>query len=373
MGRITQHGDQVSVQADLVNAADGSEIWGSHYDKKMSDITQLQSEITRDISSSLKLQLNGADQQKLGSAGTNNPEAYRLYLEGRQLWHQRTKEGLKKSIDLFQQAIAADPKYALAYAGLADTYSVAPSYGIGLTSRQGLALADQASRKALELDDSLPDSHASRGAALTFAWKWAAAEAEYRKAIELNPNSANAHYFYASTLLVAEKRYDEALEQFRIALSLDPLSAIINTNYAMALTMARRYPESFAQYRKVQERDPDFRPAHFKFSQLYAATGDFALAVAEFQKFDPSVQGNFEPTPKGMIKIAQLGPQEEWYSRLALSYAEDGNKEKAFEYLERAYAAHEIELTLEIRFPGFDSIRSDPRYTDLMRKIGLPE
>jgi len=135
MGRITQHGDSVAVQADLVNAADGSELWGAHYDSKLADITQVQGEITRDLSSRLKIQVSGAQQQKLGQAGTSNPEAYRLYLEGRQLWYGRTPEGLKKSIDLFQQAIAADPNYALAYAGLADTYNVATSYGIGISSK----------------------------------------------------------------------------------------------------------------------------------------------------------------------------------------------------------------------------------------------
>ena len=136
IGRITQHGDEVGVQADLVNASDGSELWGSHYERKPADITQLQSDIARDISKRLRIQLSGEQQQRLGSAGTTNPEAYRLYLEGRQLWYGRSTEGLKKSIDLFQQAIAADPNYALAYAGLADTYNVIPSYRAGITSRQ---------------------------------------------------------------------------------------------------------------------------------------------------------------------------------------------------------------------------------------------
>jgi hypothetical protein len=152
MGRITQHGDELGVQADLVNTAGGTELWGSYYARKQADITQVQSDITRDISSNLRVHLSGDQQQRLGRAGTTNPEAYRLYLEGRQLWYGRTPQGLKKSIDLFQPAIAADPSCALAYTGLADTYNVASSYGIGITPRRARLLADEASRKALELD-----------------------------------------------------------------------------------------------------------------------------------------------------------------------------------------------------------------------------
>jgi serine/threonine protein kinase/tetratricopeptide (TPR) repeat protein len=372
IGRIAQHGDHVAVQADLVNAADGSELWGSHYDTAMSDITHLQSEISRDISNRLKLKLNGNDQERFGDAGTTNAEAYRLYLEGRQNWHGRTAEGLKKSIFLFQQAIAADPKYALPYTGLADTYAVGPSYNIGFNSRQGLLLADAASRKALELDDSLAETHTSRGGVLAFSRKWEEAEAEYRRAIALNPNSANAHYFYAVTVLVPEKRFDEAMEQFRIALTLDPLSSIINANYAMTLGMAHRYPEALQQFRKVLEIDPDFRAAHLKLFQLHTATGDFAQAVSELQKFT-GTPGSFKPEPESLVKLALTEqPQEEWYTLVASCYAAAGNKEKAFEYLEKADAAVNVELLLGVRQPVFDSLHSDPRWADLLKRLELP-
>jgi TolB-like protein/predicted Ser/Thr protein kinase len=284
VGRITQHGDKVGVQADLVNTSDGSELWGSHYERKAADITQLQSDIARDISKRLRVQLSGQKQQRLGSAGTTNPEAYQLYLEGRQLWYGRTPEGLKKSIDSFQRAIAADPNYALAYAGLGDTYNVIPSYGAGITSRQAGLLADAATRKALELDDSLPEAHLARADFLTFAWKWREADEEFRRAIELDPSSAAAHYLYAFSLLIPEKRFDQALEEFRLALSLDPLSPIMNTNYAATLMDLHRYAEALAQFQKTIERDPTFGPAHRKLSQLYAATGDFANAVMRVEK-----------------------------------------------------------------------------------------
>src|SRR3984885_7341438 len=157
LGRVTQHGNALSVQADLVNAADGTELWGSRYEPQMADIMQVQSDITRDLSDRLRMHVDADQKQPLGSAGTSNPEAYRLYLEGRQLWYGRTPEGLLKSIDLFQQAIAADPNYALAYAGLADTYNAIPSYVSSITSRQALLLGDEASRKAVELDSSLAE------------------------------------------------------------------------------------------------------------------------------------------------------------------------------------------------------------------------
>jgi eukaryotic-like serine/threonine-protein kinase len=374
MGRITQHGDELGIDADLVNTADGAELWGSHYTRKLADVTQVQGDITRDISSRLRIHLSGNEQQRLAHAGTTNPEAYRLYLEGRQLWYGRTPEGLKKSIDLFQQAIAADPSYALAYTGLADTYNVASSYGIGITPRQSRLLADETTRKALELDDSLPEAHTARAETLAMAWKWSEAEPEFRRALELNPNSATTHYFYAFTFLVPEKRIDQALAEFRIALSLDPLSSIMNTNYATTLMVAGRYPDSLAQFRKVVERDPVFGPGHYKLSHLYATTGHFADAVSEFQKSNP-VSGSWSPDAQGYsrLTLAALADGKDVVSAVAVGFALAGNRDKAFDYLNKAYSDQDGELILCIRYPAFDSIRSDPRYADLMNRLALPE
>jgi serine/threonine protein kinase/tetratricopeptide (TPR) repeat protein len=373
MGRITQHGDEVAVQADLVNAADGSELWGSHYERKAAEITQLQSDIARDVSKRLQVQLNGEKQRRLGSAGTTNPEAYRLYLEGRQLWYGRTPEGLKKSIDLFQQAIAADPNYALAYAGLGDTYNVIPSYRAGITSRQAGLLADAATRKALELEDSLPEAHLARAGFLTFAWKWTEADQEYRRAIELDPNSAPAHYLYAFSLLVPQKRFDQAFEEFHIALALDPLSPIMNTNYAVLLMDAHRYPEALVQFQKTIERDPTFASAHHKLSALYAVTGDFTNAVSELKKF-ARVQGSWSGDAKGFRALAVAAfnqPEQNTWAALALSVT--GDSSKALDYLEKALSNQEIEVILCLRYPSFDPIRSDPRYKALVGRLGLPE
>jgi serine/threonine protein kinase/tetratricopeptide (TPR) repeat protein len=373
MGRITLHGDEVGVQADLVNTSDGSELWGSHYERKAADITQLQSDIARDVSKRLRVQLSAEQQRRLGKAGTANPEAYRLYLEGRQLWYGRTAEGLKKSIDLFQQAISADPNYALAYAGLGDTYNVIPSYGAGITSRQAGSLADAATRKALELDDSLPEAHLSRADFLTFAWKWGEADQEFRRAIDLDPNSAAAHYFYAFSLLVPEKRFDRAFEEFRLALALDPLSPIMNTNLATTLMDAHRYPEALAQFQKTLERDPAFGPAHHKLAQLYAVNGDFANALTELKKFAP-LPGSWTPDAKGYRDLALAAfnkPEQNTWVALALSAT--GERNRALDYLEKAFSDREIEIVLCIRYPSFDPLRAEPRYKALVGRLGLPE
>jgi serine/threonine protein kinase/cytochrome c-type biogenesis protein CcmH/NrfG len=372
MGRITQHGDELNVEADLVNAADGSELWGSHYSRKMADLMQVQGDITRDISSKLRMHLSGDEQQRMTRAGTSNTEAYRLYLEGRQLWYGRNPEGLKKSIVLFQQAIAADPNYALAYTGLAQTYNVAPSYGIGISLPQARLLADAASRKALELDESLPEAHTARAVALVANFKWKEGEAEFQRALELNPNDATAHYFYAFLVLLPEKRMDQALSEFRTALSLDPLSPIVNLNYGLALMINHQYPEASAQFRKLLESDPSFDPAHFYVSEFYAITGHFADALSEIKKFIP-LSGAFSPDAQGYSKFMLAGQDKGADpANVALTFAIAHDREKTFEYLQKALTEDDIELVPVIRFPPFDFIRSDPRYADLMRKLGLP-
>jgi eukaryotic-like serine/threonine-protein kinase len=370
MGRITQHGDLVGVQTDLVSTADGAELWGSQYSRKLDEVPQLQSDITRDISAHLRSPVSGQEQERLGRAGTTNPEAYRLYLEARQLWYGRSSEGMKKSIDLFQQAIAADPNYALAYSGLADAYSIAPSY-MDMGSRQGHLLAEEAARKALELDHSLPEARAAHAWALSTAWKWSEAESEFKRAIELNPSNATARYFYALGYLAPEKRFDEALQQCRIILSLDPLSSIAATNCASILMEANRYPEALAEFEKVRERDPNFGPLHYKLSQLYASTGRFADAVREMS---PPGSGP-RPGDAKTYRELMLNNMEDSdrSAAVALAYALEGNHDQAFAYLEKAYSDGDRELIVVIRYPALDPLRSDRRYADLMRRLGLPE
>jgi eukaryotic-like serine/threonine-protein kinase len=372
VGRITQHGDELGVDADLVNTADGTELWGSHYARKMADITQVQSDITRDLTNRLRIRMTGEEQQRMGRTGTSNPEAYRLYLEGRQQWYGRSPEGLKKSIDLFHQAIAADPDYALAYAGLADTYNVIGAYQI-VSAKQCREQADQASLKALQLDDSLPEAHEARAMTLATSWRWSEAEPEFQKALEMSPNNANVHYFYAFGLLMPEKRFDQALDEFHIALSLDPLSPIMNLNYGLTLMMAGRTAEAISQLRNLNEREPSFAPGYFYSSQVYDMDGRFADAIAEIKK-GGQIPGEFSPDAQGyaklMIAFDKLHPSP---SNAALALAVAGDREKTFEYLDKAFAADDTELDLCLRLPAFNSMRSDPRYKALMRKMDLPE
>jgi serine/threonine protein kinase/tetratricopeptide (TPR) repeat protein len=371
MGRIAQHGDELGIDADLVNTADGSEIWGSHYTRKTADVAQIQSDITRDISSSLRIHLSGAEQQRLTRAAATNPEAYRLYLEGRQLWYGRTPEGIQKSIALFQQAIAADPNYALAYSGLADVYNIAPSY-ISISSKQAELLADEAARKAVELDDSLAEAHAARAFALANLLKWSESDQEFRRALELKPNYSTAHYFYAMGYLAPQNKIDQALEQYRIALSLDPLSSIVGSNYAVVLMEGRRYPESLAQFQKVVARDPNFPPAHYKLSHLYATTGRFPEAVSELRKSLPNSSPVSEDA-QGFLKLMLTMPDADRSAGAAVAAALAGDRDQAFKYLEKAFSDGDSELLIVIRYPALDSLRSDPRYKDLLRRLGLPE
>ena len=328
---------------------------------------------SRDISARLRRQLSGEQQQRVGRAGTTNPEAYRLYLEGRQAWYGRTTNGLKKSIDLFQQVIAADPNYALAYAGLADTYNVIYSYiGTGITFKQASMLADETTRKALELDGSLPEAHSARATFLATTGKWTEAEAEFRRTLDLNPNNATAHYFYGYGLLMPQKRIDQALDEFRTALTLDPLSPIVNVNYAVTLMTAGRYSDALAQFQKTIERDPAFIPPHYYLSQLDAMTGHFDEAISEFQK-RAGIAGSFSSDAHGYNKLVQNDPSPIHPATIALSFVLLGDHDKAFNYFDKAYAEGDSDLIQTLRYPAIDPLRADPRYKDLMRRLGLPE
>jgi serine/threonine protein kinase/Tfp pilus assembly protein PilF len=370
-GRITQHDDDLLIHAELVDTADGSEVWGEHYECKPADVTQVQGLITRDLSARLR-HMDGKQSSKLGSAGTSNPEAYRLYLEGRELWYGRTPAGLKKSVDLFKRAIAADPNYALAYAGLADTYNIASSYGIGVTSLQGEMMADEAARRAVELDGSLPEAHSALAFALANSRHWSEAGSEFRRALDLNPNNSTAHYFYAISYLGPENRLDEALAQYRTALSLDPLSSIVNTNYGVLLMEAKQFPESLAQFQKVLDHDPNFPPAHYRLSQLYASTGRFPEAVAEVHKAF-SKDTIVTDDAKGYLQLMQTIEGTDRSVAVAVAAALAGDKDQAFQNLEKAFTDADTELLICIRYPALDTLRSDPRYATLMHRFGLPQ
>ncbi len=376
-GRVTQHGDMVNVTADLVNAADGSEMWGSRYERKMADVTQVQSDITRDVAKKLQIKMSGEAQEKMGSAGTTNPEAYRLYLEGQQQLYGRTKVGILRSVELFRQAVDADPNYSLAWSGLANSYFVALGYGRLMDPAKALPLAEAASKKAVELDDSSSEAHVARGNALGCTWKWAESETEYRRAIELNPNNATAHYFYGFTMLMPVNRLDEALEQFRLALALDPLSEITRTNYALTLMAAHKYDEAREQFKEVLDRDSAFGPAHFYLAQFLAMQGQWAAAVNEALAGGPPngevLKRQTPATGAGFAQLMEQADPGHLPANVAVAYAAAGEKDKAFENLEKAYTDNDDELMAVIRFPVFDALKSDPRWTALLKKLNLPE
>jgi tetratricopeptide (TPR) repeat protein len=362
------------VQADLVNTADGSEMWGAHYERKMADVTQVQSDITRDVAKKMQIHVTGDEREKMGSAGTSNPDAYRLYLEGQQQLYGRTKPGILKSVALFQQAVAADPKYSLAWAGLSTSYVVAIGYGRLIPPDQARPLADEASKKAVALDDSSSEAHVARGNAFAIQWKWSEAEKEFRRAIELNPNNANALYFYAFNYLMPTDHIEEALEQFRLALALDPLAGIVRTNYALTLMDARKYPESREQFDQILQRDPAFGPAHFYLSQMQATQGQWADAIDTLKSGPGSPFSNhsFNADAQGYVQLMEAGSNGTLPANVAVAYSLAGNRDKAFEFLEKACADHDDELTAVIRFPAFDPLKSDPRWAALLHKLSLP-
>ena len=380
-GRITRRGDALNVSADLVNVADGTEIWGAQYSRKLADVSTLQDEITRDVAARLRSKLTGEQQKQMARATTSNSEAYQFYLKGRYRWNQRGRDNINGSIELFKQAIASDANYALAYAGLADAYNVAPPYN-GMDPREANSLALENARKAVDLDPNLPEAHRALGAALVGDHKWAQAEAQYKRALELAPNDSHTHYFYAFTYLVPIGRIDEALSEFRSALLLDPLSPIVNTNYAYTLYAAHRYDDALQQYRKTFEIDPNFLVTHRKLSFVYVMRGDWENAVKEVRLgfnailgidslpvTSNTMQGYLQVYSEGMREIEKRGhASESWWAQM---YSVKGDRDQTLAWLQKSIANHDGEFPYEIRNPALDFLRSDPRYIKMMRDVGL--
>ncbi len=381
-GRISRRGDALNISTDLVNVTDGTEIWGAQYTRKAADMSTLQEEITHDIAARLRSRLTGEQQKQIAHATTSNPDAYQLYLKGRYRWNLRGRDNINASIDLYKQAIAADPGYALAYAGLANAYNVAPPYN-GMDPRKSNSVGLEAARKAVELDPGLAEAHQALGAAFINDHRWSEAETEYKRALELAPNDASLHYFYAVTYLLPLARTDDALNEFRTALSLDPLSPIVNTNYAFTLYAAHRYDEALQQYRKTFDIDPNFDVAHRKMSFVYVARGEWEQAVREGRAGFNAILGSDSllpppPTAAGYTQFSLAAirilekrgyTSDTWR---ALAYAASGDRDHAFASLQKAVENHDGEFSYEIRNPMFDFLRSDPRYTQLMRGVGLP-
>lgn len=383
-GRVVQLGDSLSVQADLVNVADGSQMWGEQFNRRLTDLVALQGEVARDVSNKLRAKLTGADEQKLAKTYTANPVAYQHYLRGRFYWNKRTAKDLQKAIEYFQQAVAADPDYALAYAGLADAYSLLPTYGSGLP-REVFPKAREAAVKALSLDSQLAEAHVSLGLVLNYYdYDFAGAEREFKAAIELNRMNPTAHVTYGNLLSILG-RHEEALNEFRRALELDPLSLIGNRLYGLGFFYARGYDEAVAQLGRTVELDAGFAPAHDSLANVHFVKGDYAASVEAFAKSqelfgerqnaalarESFARGGWQGFLRAMTD-GRNGANLASY-RLATYHAALGERDRAFDELSKAYESREFFMILLKVDPRLDPLRSDPRFIELMRKVGLPQ
>jgi tetratricopeptide (TPR) repeat protein len=368
----------------LLLRRDGIQLWGEQYNRGATDVLQVQSEISREIAEKLRLRLTTGERQQLTRRESVNPQAYELLLRGRFSWRKQDVENQKKAVDYYQQAISIDPTYALAYAELSASYTVL--YGSGnLDPKEFRPRAEAAVHKALELDESLADAHYALANLKQYAWEWAAADREYQRAIELNPNLAEAHRFYSFYLMI-RGRYDEAIAEAKRARELDPLSLERSAHVAVCLTVARRYDEAIEFSRKTLEMDQNFAGAHYALAGAYAGKGMYREAIAEYQEMiklggdtptDQIYLGSFYAKAgergKAQEILKRLQTSKEYVSpgELAVLYTALDEREQAFASLEKAYAAHDLQLQNLGIDNSFDSLRDDARFQDLMRRVGL--
>jgi len=385
-GSVQKANDQVRVNVQLINALTDAHLWADTYDRKLTDIFAVETEIAKAVADVLEAKLTGSEQHVIAARPTANSEAHQLYLKGRFFWNKRTGSDLKKSIDYFQQATAADPNYALAYAGVADAYVFLPGYTAG-SPQDCYPKAKAAAKKALELDDTLAEAHTSLAIALLlYDFDFAQAIREFQHAIELNPNYATGHQQYGNIGLIALGRFDDAIAEGNRAAELDPLSLVINADVGANYYYARRYDEAIAQLRKILEMDPGYYFAYITLGEALEMKGAHDSAIAEYQKAralndDPSVlgvlgrayglSGNKVEAEKILDQLKELSKQRyvAAYS-FALVYLGLGDKEEALRWLEQSYQDRAGSDIGYIRVdPLLDPLRGDPRFEALAEKI----
>ena len=390
-GRVTSRGDSIEVSAELIDVRDNTEIWEHHYSGKSADIIALQKQIAGDIADKLRSKFSPAEKQQVTRQGTQNPEAYELYLKGRYGWNNRTFDELQKAITYFNEAIARDPGYALAYSGLADVYNVLPNYGGN--QNEDFPKSNGAARKALELDPTLAHPHAVLGNnEMQYDWDFAGGEAEFKKSFALDPNDATARQWYADDLAMIGGREQEALAEVRRAQELDPQSSVINRVVASVFTWTRHFDEALALCTKLAKDDPTFAIAHDCLAQAYWGKHMYPQVIEEWKicgllsgyKVDvdwaTAMEQGFQSAGwKGAvargIESRKAQRKTGYYSAfiIATFYADVGDKEQAFQWLNTAYQEHDwLLISLNTNF-RLDSLRSDPRYAELVRKVGLPQ
>jgi eukaryotic-like serine/threonine-protein kinase len=388
-GKVVQSDDSLSISAELVDVQNNRHLWGDRYTRKLAEILVLQEEITRQISDQLRTRLSGEEKKRLAKRYTENTQAYQLYLKGRYFWNKRTEKDLKKAIEYFEQTIAIDPTYALAYAGLADSYALFGfSLYAALSPREADQKAESAALKALEIDDTLAEAHTALGLIqFRSKWNWLKAESEFKRAIELNPNYALAYQYYALVLASVE-RQDEALSTIKRAQELEPVSFILNAAVARHLYWARQYDQAIEQLRKTLELDPNFMAAHFRLGLVYEQKGMYEEAIAQFSKArtisenNPFViaglghvyglSGNRKKAQELISELKELSKRRYVSAYdMAVIYSGLGERDQAFAWLEKAYQERAGSLVYLKVEPVFDPIRSDRRFADLLRRVGI--
>src|SRR5215472_16704872 len=386
-GRVLQRGDTLVVETELTDVSNDSQLWGEQFKLKPSDIIAVQEEISQQILDKLRLRLSGEQKRQFTKRYTDNSEAYYLYLKGRYYWNKRTADGLKKGIEYFREAIEKDPGYALAYSGLADSYDVLPFYSV-MTPKEAYPKAKAGALKALQIDDNLAEAHTSLAYALwNYDWDWTGSERENKRSLELNPNYATGHHWYG-LFLSNMGRHEEAVRELKRALEIDSLSLIINTKLGVTYYYGRKYDLAIDQLRKTIDLDPRFPLAHLYLGLCYEQLGKLQEAIAEFQKgsqlsenpwFSSSLvhaYGRSGRRPEAQKELAKLleAAKTRFLSPyfLATAYAGLGDKDKAFEGLETAYRDRADWMAYLKVDPEIDSLRSDPRFQDLLRRVGLP-
>jgi eukaryotic-like serine/threonine-protein kinase len=388
IGTVVQRGSILNVETELVDVSSGMEMWGEKYDRRLSDAYIIEEQIAEDISEKLKIRLSRDEKQRLIKPTTESTEAYELYLKGRYYWNKRTEDGLNKARDYFNQAISVDPKYALAYAGLADDYLIQGEDGFALPA-DAFSKAKAAALKAIEGDDKLAEAHTSLAdVKAAYDWDWSGAEKEFRRAIELNPNYGTAHQWYAEDVLMRLGRFEEAVAEIKRAKAVDPLSLIINSVECEVLAFAGDYDNAIKQGHKTIELDPNFPDGHFELGRAYEYKGMYNEAIREFQKAEP-LRPAGEPELVGHAyakmgdrasALAALGGLEELEKvqggtsfGQALIYTALLDRDRAFSHLQQAYEQHNYWITTIKTDPRFDDLRSDRRFADLLYRMGLPE
>lgn len=380
-GRVQRANDHLWVNVQLIRGRDGVPLWSEKFDERLADIFEVQDSITSQVAQRLRSALTPQEKESLNRRQTESEAAYDAYTKGRYFWNKRTPEGYLKAYQYFQQAVNLDPKYAAAYAGIADCYLLG---GAEIPTGKEHDASKVYALKALEIDDTLAEAHPSLAYTMSANdFDWQSADAEFRRAIELNPNYVTAHHWYAYHL-VSLGRLDSALVEIKRALEIDPTSLIVNTDTGHILYFARRYDEAVAQYGKVLEMDPNFRVAHWRLGEVYERQGLYTQAIAELQKalvtgddavltwlgHAYAVTGRKDEALKIITQLKSQSKADSTYY-LALVYTGLGEKDEAFQWLQKSFELKNGAIAVIQSEPMLDGLRSDPRYRDLLRRMKL--